>query len=359
MKTFQMIILMIISSCAFAATATVSVGPASKTINTFDTFTLDIRVDDVVNLHGAQVRFTFDPTLIECQGIVAGSFLTGTLSLPPLPTPAPGVGSILLNQAILGVGGNTGSGVLWTITFRPLSGPGSTTLALSDVALAKYEAGTISSIPFTSSDGLVVLEGALPITLSAFAVHPSPDSKGVFVSWGTTSEVNNFGFWLQRRGSGAPEFVDVPNSFQPGQGNTLIPHQYSFTDETLPSSGSFEYRLRSQDLDGTLHYSNVVSISVVLTGVNEVAPKMFDLEQNYPNPFNPSTTISYSLPARSFVSLSVYNSLGQRVAELVRNSQEAGRYNIRFDANSLASGVYLYRLVAGSSVMSKKLMLVR
>ena len=359
MKTIQMIILMFFSSCAFAVTANVCVGPASKTINTLDTFTLDIRVENVVNLHGAQVRFTFDPALIECQGIAAGSFLTGTLSLPPLPTPAPGVGSILLNQAILGVGGNTGSGVLWTITFKPVSAPGTTPIALGDVTLAKYEGGTISSIACTSTDGYVILEGALPITLTAFAVHPTTDSKGVLVSWGTTSEVNNYGFWLQRRVSGASEFADVLESFTPGQGSTLIPHQYSITDETLPGAGTYEYRLRSQDLDGTIHYSNVVSIRVVLTGVNPVGPNMFELAQNYPNPFNPSTTISYSIPARSFVSLSVYNSLGQRVAELVNCSQESGRYDVRFDASSLASGVYLYRLLAGSSVMSKKLTLVR
>jgi hypothetical protein len=88
-------------------------------------------------------------------------------------------------------------------------------------------------------------------------------------------------------------------------------------------------------------------------------PAAFALEQNYPNPFNPSTTIRYSLPERSYVTLTVFNALGQRVAMLAEGEKEAGFHEVRFEASSLASGVYLYRLTAGEYVQARKLILLR
>jgi len=88
-------------------------------------------------------------------------------------------------------------------------------------------------------------------------------------------------------------------------------------------------------------------------------PKNFALQQNYPNPFNPSTTISYALPHRSHVTLTVFNTLGQKEAELVNGDIDAGYHEIQFNASNLASGVYFYRMQAGSYVETKKLLLVR
>lgn len=99
-----------------------------------------------------------------------------------------------------------------------------------------------------------------------------------------------------------------------------------------------------------------------LTGVplNEpAAPDAYALEQNYPNPFNPSTTIRFSLPHRSRVFLGVYNTLGQQVATLVQGQQEAGSYEVKLDGSALASGVYFYRIQAGSFLETKKLLLIR
>ncbi len=85
----------------------------------------------------------------------------------------------------------------------------------------------------------------------------------------------------------------------------------------------------------------------------------FTLDQNYPNPFNPSTTISYAVPANSFVSLKVYSILGTEVASLVNETQTAGRYTVRFNAAQLSSGVYFYRIAAGNFVDTKKLTLLK
>jgi hypothetical protein len=85
----------------------------------------------------------------------------------------------------------------------------------------------------------------------------------------------------------------------------------------------------------------------------------FGLYQNYPNPFNPSTTIRYALPSRSHMTLAVFNILGQQVAVLQNGEQDAGYHDVQFDARSLPSGVYFYRLNAGSFTETRRLLLVR
>ena len=105
-------------------------------------------------------------------------------------------------------------------------------------------------------------------------------------------------------------------------------------------------------------------LSIVLTDVKELSgnsniPNGFKLFQNYPNPFNPSTTIKFSLPKSSFVSLKVYNLLGEEVATLVNEQKQAGNYSITFDAKGLPSGTYLYTLLAGETRIMKKMVLIK
>ena len=104
--------------------------------------------------------------------------------------------------------------------------------------------------------------------------------------------------------------------------------------------------------------------SSLLTDVKEVIlnndiPSTFELSQNYPNPFNPSTKISYSIVNPTNVNLTVYNILGQQVALLVNDFKNSGTYEVNFDASSLSSGIYIYRLESGSTVISKKMTLLK
>ncbi|MGH7602244.1 MAG: T9SS type A sorting domain-containing protein, partial [bacterium] len=92
---------------------------------------------------------------------------------------------------------------------------------------------------------------------------------------------------------------------------------------------------------------------------NEMAPVSFELMQNYPNPFNPATSIEFSIASDQFVSLKVYDVLGNEVATLVNEKKPAGFYRVSFDAKGLASGVYFYRLQAGNFAATRKLLLVR
>ena len=93
--------------------------------------------------------------------------------------------------------------------------------------------------------------------------------------------------------------------------------------------------------------------------MNTSKPFAFVLNQNYPNPFNPSTTISYSIPEKSFVSIKIYNVLGNVVASLVNNQVDAGEHNVQFNAAGLSSGVYFYTIKAGNFSATKKLMLLK
>jgi len=88
-------------------------------------------------------------------------------------------------------------------------------------------------------------------------------------------------------------------------------------------------------------------------------PINYYISANYPNPFNPTTQISYQLPKNSFVNLVVYNSLGQKVEELVNQNQSVGKYTVKFDANNLPSGVYIYKLQAGEFSDVKKMLLTK
>jgi hypothetical protein len=88
-------------------------------------------------------------------------------------------------------------------------------------------------------------------------------------------------------------------------------------------------------------------------------PTHFILYQNYPNPFNPVTTISFSLPIKSFVSLKIFDIMGRKVATIVSEELSAGTYSRQWNASNMSSGIYFYQLQAGSFIQTKKLILLR
>ncbi len=200
----------------------------------------------------------------------------------------------------------------------------------------------------------------LPVELMSFTINVSGNE--VLLNWQTATEVNNYGFEVQRQAVSNENSEWETIGFVEGAGNSNSPKSYSFTDN-VSASGKYSYRLKQIDLDGTFEYSDVVEVNIG-------TPVKFELSQNYPNPFNPSTTISYSIPsviARSEatkqsvvnVTLAVYNALGQKVATLVNKAQAAGNYTVQFDARDLPSGVYFYTLHAGDFVATKKMILMK
>ena len=130
--------------------------------------------------------------------------------------------------------------------------------------------------------------------------------------------------------------------------------------------GTFKVRLVSSDLGGSTSLAkgqSEVPVSELESSAAEephlAVPTGFALSQNYPNPFNPATVISYSLPVYSYVRLKVFNVLGQELATLVDEMQDAGFKTVRFEGRGLPSGVYIYRLTTQNFVSTKKMIVVR
>ena len=189
--------------------------------------------------------------------------------------------------------------------------------------------------------------GVLPVELTSFTAKQS--AGNVELSWVTATEVNNFGFDLERAGAGK-DAVWMKIGFISGHGNSTSPNNYSFTDNK-PLSGKSQYRLKQLDNNGAFKYSKTVEVGFVIL--------KYDLAQNFPNPFNPSTVIAYSIPASSNVIVTVYNVLGELIRTLVNENQEAGIYKVNFDAGSLSNGVYFYKIQAGNFASTKKMLLLK
>ncbi len=193
----------------------------------------------------------------------------------------------------------------------------------------------------------------VPVELSSFT--SSVENSNVILKWKTETETNNSGFDIQRKAdkpSPQGEEADWTKiGFVEGQGTSTEEKSYSFVDREIPS-GQYQYRLKQIDLDGSFKYSDVVRAGISV-------PEEFSLEQNYPNPFNPATRITYQVKNRSFVSLKVYDALGNEAAALVNEKKDPGRYTVKFDASGLASGVYIYQIRVSGIIASKKMVVLK
>lgn len=222
------------------------------------------------------------------------------------------------------------------------------------------QTNTLSGVVTSFSDFTGGTADALPITLASFSVMLNPIGSGVLLEWTTISEINSYGFFVERKADWDNEFNEIPNSFIPGAGTTLVPQTYSFIDNMITTAGTFHYRLRLVDNDGLVNYSQPVSINFSLLSVRETSPIEFRLHQNHPNPFNPLTKISFSLANAGYTTLKVHNLLGKEVATLFSGNGEAGkRYEVIFNAQDLSSGMYFYKLQSGNNVEIRKLTLVK
>jgi hypothetical protein len=191
----------------------------------------------------------------------------------------------------------------------------------------------------------------VPVELSSFTVENVEGE--VVLKWQTATETNNQGFEVERSQKSnvksQNEWTKI--SVVEGRGTTTELTEYSYKDKII-TPGTYVYRLKQIDFDGTVSYSDEVEIDV--TG-----PKEFTLYQNYPNPFNPTTTIKFALPVDSRVKINVYSSLGQLVETLVDGEMQSGYHEINFDASRYSSGVYLYQLQANDYVSVKKMLLIK
>ncbi len=181
----------------------------------------------------------------------------------------------------------------------------------------------------------------LPVMLTHF--NFTVRFNNVTLKWGTAWELNNSGFEVERKAptnppvGGTQEWLKV--GFVSGHGTTSVPQNYAFNDNSL-STGTYHYRLKQVDFNGSCEYFNLNSDVVI--GV----PSKFHVSQNYPNPSNPKSKIDYEIPLNAKVSIKLYDLLGRQIIQIVDETKEAGYYTAEFDGTNLASGVYFYRIIA-------------
>jgi|CZKP01.1.fsa_nt_gi hypothetical protein len=252
----------------------------------------------------------------ECQN--PGTINTLDFDFDYYQTPAGGIGSVIWNSR--GVGNPVG--------------------AFDGIRLAY---GSSSAAAWTNLGAA----SATPVELTSFSA--SVEKGAVNLSWNTATEINNMGFNVERSANKS-DWTKI--AFVQGHQNSTSTISYSYVDKSVSQSGTYYYRLKQIDNDGSFKYSSITEISVN-------TPSVFSLNQNYPNPFNPSTIISYSLPIASNVKLIVYNSIGQPVRVLENGFKNAGTYNVSFNASELSSGIYFCKIEAGQFSSIRKMMLVK
>jgi hypothetical protein len=206
------------------------------------------------------------------------------------------------------------------------------------------------------SEFTIASDDSNPLPVELTFLTAKTDAGKVILKWSTANEINNYGFEIERmivetRHASSLQFDWQSVGFVQGNGNSNSTKEYSFTDEN-PNSYKLKYRLKQIDSDGSISYSNEIEVQLGI-------PIEFALHQNYPNPFNPVTKIQYSLSNRQLVTLKVYDVLGNEVANLINEYKEPGKYEIDFNANELASGVYVYKLIAGPYSAIRKMVVLK
>ncbi len=244
-----------------------------------------------------------------------------------------------------------GEGLAGLIQFKTKSGFSSTQTAIkiqSVMVRDNLQVTTTSS--YTNYEGGALNRAATPVPVELMSFNAViNDNNKVTLDWTTASETNNYGFYIERSSDNVTwEEIGFVN----GSGNSEVEVSYSYIDNDAAGIGTYYYRFKQVDFDGTYEYSNFVSAKIS-------APVSYSLSPAYPNPFNPSTNIKFGLKETGMVKLVVYNTVGQVVKTLLNEEMPAGSHSILFDAGNLASGVYFYKLEVNGFTDTKKIMLLK
>jgi hypothetical protein len=324
---------------------------------------VQISTNSGTNLLGdATIPFTFNNTNLTYVSTLFNNFSGGDYSTVNNVTIS--ANRISLNIFLNNLSGGTVVSNTFmdvaTITFSTIIPAGSSNLTF--VPLLEFFSPNVTppAVQWTNGTFTNLNTNPLPVELSSFTA--SSNQNGVNLKWETATEINNYGFDVERKVHTSTEFSPIKSGlsvtvwekvgFVAGNGNSNSPKEYSFIDKN-PSGGSkFQYRLKQIDNDGAFEYSDVVNVNVG-------TPEEYYLSQNYPNPFNPATTIDYMISNDEKVNLKVYDILGTEVATLVDEYKQAGSYSVTFNADNLSSGIYIYRLIAGEYISVNRMSLIK
>jgi hypothetical protein len=193
--------------------------------------------------------------------------------------------------------------------------------------------------------------GGIPVPVELVSFSAIQEGGRVYLNWQTATELNNSMFEVQRK----TEDTDwLTIGYIPGAGTTTEMQKYEYIDDCygVPGGSNLIFRLKQIDFNGDFEYSDEISIEKLIL-------KEYRLYQNYPNPFNASTSIKYSIPVESIVTLEILDVLGKRTALLVHESKNAGVYETVWNAADVSSGIYFIRIRVGSFTETKKMLLLK
>jgi len=274
-----------------------------------------------------------------------------------------------------GIFRSTNNGTSWIPKITNLGSLNIETLGLKDTLMF---AGTSDAGIFRSTDNGdqwaaaatgITATRITAITASGNAVVAATPDSGIFRS--TNDGLN----WTQVNNGLGQLFsmncfaTSGPNLFVGSSGRGVFYTTDNGANWTEASTGLPHLPILSMDVHGSELYAGTLGLGVWRRPLSEIVtvvpltsstkPTGFFLEQNYPNPFNNSTTISYIVSTRSHVSLTVFDVLGREIDQLVNDVHDPGTYRVQFDGSELSSGVYYYRLAAGTNSVTRKFLFLR
>ena len=202
-----------------------------------------------------------------------------------------------------------------------------------------------------SLNNSITISGTVPVELTSFNAEVAKNA--ISLKWATATETNNHGFEIEKSLDNK-NFMKV--GFVEGHGTTTNRNTYQYIDRDV-NTNKYYYRLKQIDNDGSFTYSKIVEL-------NYTTISNFTLSQNYPNPFNPTTSIQFSIPVESQVTVKLFNAVGQEVSVLVNDQFAIGSHSIKIDASNLSSGTYIYSISAKGAdgtlfAQSKKMVLMK
>lgn len=200
---------------------------------------------------------------------------------------------------------------------------------------------------FVISSGCACIQLEAIMSVELLSLEAIPGDREITLNWATASETDNDRFEIERDG--------VIVGREPAH-NYATGSSYSWTETKLVNGREYTYSLVSVSIEGERETIGTASATPRRDAATVCE---YALDQNYPNPFNPETNISFDIKEAGDVRLAIYNATGQIVAKLVEGELSAGRHTVRFDASSLPSGLYFYRLEAGEFRAAKKLVVIK
>jgi hypothetical protein len=219
-------------------------------------------------------------------------------------------------------------------------------------SLARESGSSGGTYDYENGYGRIIINDAIasptPVELVSFTGGISDGS--VLLNWVTATEVNNFGWEVQRTFEGDSFYETI--GFVEGSGNSNSPHNYLFKDK--PNQyGNYIYRIKQIDNDGTFEYNGTVNVKYEHNRRGE------EYLSAYPNPFNPQTNIVIAINYTSLVRLDIYNSIGEKVTTLYSGLLDEGEYNFSLNGQTFSSGIYIVMLQTDREILKHKIVLLR